>query len=280
MTQTDPADLKQRLLEAALTHIPFEGMNDRALDAAARDLGLAPAHARVWFPQGGASLAAAIHRAGDARLRDWMQTAPQDRIRDRITDAVWQRLQFADPELVRAASAVLALPQNAGLAARLIWETADAIWDGLGDTSRDVNWYSKRATLAGVYSATALYWLGDSSPGLADTREFLDRRIDEVMGFEKLKANLRRVPGMAALTSLATGWIRAPGAEGADAGQPAERPNAPAQPRANAQSQREADVTGKAATGSDDPAEPPAKANRDGAAHIGAGSSFHPSENA
>lgn len=204
-TQTDA------LIDAALIHVPFEGMNDRALLAGARDIGIAPDVARVLVPGGGAGLAAAYHRRGDGALRAWLAaTPPQGRMRDRIAAAVRKRLELSDPELVRAGAAVLALPLNAGLATRLLGETADIIWQGLGDTSDDVAWWTKRATLAGVYWATALYWLGDQSAGKADSWAFLDRRIDEVMGFEKLKARLARVPGVPTATRLATGWIRAP----------------------------------------------------------------------
>ena len=204
-------DDRDRLLEAALTHVPFEGMNDRALMAGARDLGMSPDLARVHFPQGGASLAAAYHRQGDAALARALAAGPRTgRIRDRIAEAIWQRLALADPELVRAGATVMALPQNAALGARLIWETADTIWTGLGDSSEDVNWWTKRATLAPVFSASVLYWLGDSSPDHADTRAFIDRRIGDVMRIERLKASLRDLPGAAPLTKLATGWIRKP----------------------------------------------------------------------
>ena len=99
-----------------------------------------------------------------------------------------------------------------GLGARLVWETVDAIWDGLGDRSQDVNWYSKRTTLSAVYGATVLYWLGDDSPDAGDTRAFLDRRIEGVMRFETAKARISKVPGVSVLTQAATGWIRRPGA--------------------------------------------------------------------
>ncbi|MDM7459598.1 MAG: COQ9 family protein, partial [Paracoccus sp. (in: a-proteobacteria)] len=135
---------------------------------------------------------------------------PQGRFRDRVTEAVWRRMTEADPELVRAGASVLALPQNAGLATTLVWESADVIWTALGDSSTDVNWYSKRATLAGVISATVLYWLGDNSEGQADSRAFLERRIENVMRIEKAKASLKKLPGAEALARAAFGWIRAP----------------------------------------------------------------------
>lgn len=207
MTRTD----RDALLDASLTHVPFEGMNDRALMAGARDLGMSRDLARVHFPQGGAGLAAAYHRRADTLLRDSLiQTPPGGRFRDRVAEALWRRLQLVDPELVRAGAATLALPTNAALAARLVWETADAIWAGLGDTSEDVNWYSKRATLSAVISTTVLFWLGDDSPDHADTRAFIGRRIDGVMRFEQAKSALRKLPGAEMLGKAALGWVRAP----------------------------------------------------------------------
>ncbi len=76
--------------------------------------------------------------------------------------------------------------------------TADAIWHALGDTSDDINWYSKRATLAAVYSAVVLYWLGDESEGHGSSWEFLDRRVEDVMRFEKFKARVREMPVLGA----------------------------------------------------------------------------------
>lgn len=204
-------DTTDRLLDAALEHVPFEGMNDRALVAGARDIGISPDVARAMFPQGGAGLAAAYHRRGNAGLRASLRSDPPGgRFRDRVAEALWRRIDASDAELVRAGAAVMALPQNAGLGARLVWETADTVWTGLGDPSDDVNWWTKRATLSSVWGAVVLYWLGDYSEGRADTRAFIDRRIDDVMRFEKFKATARRVPGVARLSDLATGWITKP----------------------------------------------------------------------
>ncbi|MBV0891353.1 COQ9 family protein [Paracoccus sp. Z118] len=208
-------DSLHRLLDAALIHVPFDGMNDRALAAGARDIGMAHELARTLFPQGGASLAAAYHRRGDAELRRWIAARPaQGRFRDRVAEAIWHRLEIADPELVRAGASVMALPQNAARGARLMWDTADTIWDALGDSSADVSWWTKRASLSSVWGAAVLYWLGDYSEGRGDTRAFIDRRIDDVMRFEKLKGAARKLPGVGLAADLATGWIRKPAADG------------------------------------------------------------------
>lgn len=183
-----------QIVAAALAHVPFDGWSDATLAAALRDTGHAPVIGAALFPRGGVDLAAAYHRAGDHALRAAMaaQGAANIRYRDRVAGAIRLRLHVADKEAVRKGSALFALPRHAPEGAGLIWGTADTIWDALGDTSRDVNWYTKRATLAAVYSSVVLYWLGDTSAGDADTTAFIDRRIDNVMQFEKFKADMRQ----------------------------------------------------------------------------------------
>lgn len=187
---------KDRVLAAALAHVPFDGWSEATLTAAIADLGVAPGLARALFPRGGVDLAAAWHRQGDRAMAEAL--AGQDltalRFRDRVALAVMLRLQAADRECVRRGSALFALPQHAAEGAGLIWGTADAIWTALGDTSRDLNWYTKRATLSAVFGSTVLYWLGDTSEADADTRAFLDRRIETVMQIEKAKAGFRANP--------------------------------------------------------------------------------------
>jgi ubiquinone biosynthesis protein COQ9 len=61
------------------------------------------------------------------------------------------------------------------------------MWRAAGDRSSDFSYYTKRATLAGVYGATFAYWLSDSSEGHQATWTFLGHRIDNVMQFERLK---------------------------------------------------------------------------------------------
>lgn len=195
--ESTPEATKARVLQAATAHVPFDGWSDVTLRAAAGDSGVSPDLARALFPRGGIDLAVAFHQQGDQQMRDRLAALDLSalRFRDRIALAVRTRLELIeDPELVRRGSTLFALPQHAAEGARLIWSTADAIWTVLGDEARDVNWYTKRATLSAVYAAVVLYWLGDTSPGHQDSWAFLDRRIDDVMQIEKAKAKLRDNP--------------------------------------------------------------------------------------
>lgn len=208
MTST-PKDPKLRLLDAALMHVPFDGWSETTFKAAIADSGVEPTVARAVCPRGAVDLAVAYHRQGDAAMVDALKSENlQDlRFRDRIARAVRLRLEVVtDKELVRRGTTLFALPQYAPDGAKLIWDTCDIIWDTLGDTSDDVNWYTKRATLSGVYSSTVLYWLGDDSEDHARTWEFLDRRIDNVMQIEKLKAQVNNSPTLSKLMA-GPNWV-------------------------------------------------------------------------
>ncbi|MEL6585076.1 MAG: COQ9 family protein [Pseudomonadota bacterium] len=192
------SDVKTRLLDAALPHVPFDGWSEGTFRLAVTDASLTPAQARAICPRGAVDLALAFHDRGDTQMIARLKAANLEdmRFRDRVAFAVRTRLEIAeeDKEAVRRGVTLFALPIHAADGAKAIWGTADAIWDTLGDTSSDVNWYTKRAILSGVYSSTTLFWLGDESEDHADTWGFLDRRIANVMQFEKVKSRAKDSP--------------------------------------------------------------------------------------
>ena len=188
---------KDRVLDAVLPHVAFDGWSEVSFRAGIAESGVAVGLARALFPRGGVDLALAWHRRGDGLMRAAL--AARDlgalRYRERVTLAVRTRLEvISDAEAVRRGSALFALPQHAGDGAKAVWGTADAIWMALGDTSTDINWYTKRATLSAVYASTVLYWLGDDTEDHTPTWEFLDRRIENVMAVEKVKSRLKNNP--------------------------------------------------------------------------------------
>ncbi|MSU88555.1 COQ9 family protein [Rhodobacteraceae bacterium 2CG4] len=222
-TADSVAQVRQAVLSAALPNVAFDGWTDRTLADAVRHAGVDPGLARLAFPRGGVDLALAFHHANDEALAARLETEDlaEMRFSERIAHAIALRLEIAaaEREAVRRAAALFALPIHAADGARAVWHTADTIWTALGDRSDDVNWYTKRMTLSAVYSSCVLYWLGDDSPGHADTRGFIDRRIADVMQVEKVKAAMRDNPlGRAFMAGPGRllGGIRAPGAGGAD----------------------------------------------------------------
>jgi ubiquinone biosynthesis protein COQ9 len=191
-------DLDQRraLTAAALAHVPFDGWSMQALNAGAGDLGLADGAAARLFPDGPSEVLSQALDEADQAMLDALKGRDLGtlKIRDRIALAVRLRIEADLPhrEAAARAAAYLALPSNHALAARRLYATVDAMWRGIGDTSVDFNFYTKRALLAGVVSSTVLYWLQDQSDGFEETWSFLDRRIGNVMKIQQARGLFER----------------------------------------------------------------------------------------
>lgn len=204
-----PDELRPAILDAVLAHVPFDGWSEVAIRRAAQDLGIERGIIDLAYPGGALDLIAAFSDRADAAITRNLaaHNLAALKVRERITLAVRTRIEANSQYRDAAQRAVtfLALPQNTSAAAKMVWRSADAIWRAVGDRSVDYNFYSKRAVLGAVFSATVFYWLNDESDGSADTWAFLDRRIEDVMSFEKAKAKTLK------LGETAAGFVRSLG---------------------------------------------------------------------
>jgi ubiquinone biosynthesis protein COQ9 len=187
--------LRRRLALPVGENAVFDGWSAVAVDAAADALGVDKAQARLAMPKTQAGKIDTYIQGVDRALEEHFtpERLAGLKIRAKIRALVWQRLEIMAParEAVRRGVAILALPQNLPLGARIGWRSADVMWRIAGDTSTDYNHYTKRLLLGGVYASTLLVWLDDQGEGWAATGAFLDRRIDDVMKIEKWKAEWR-----------------------------------------------------------------------------------------
>ncbi len=189
--------VKADILQVALADIAFEGFTDAVVNKAAQSAGIEPTELALAFPRGGIDLAIYFVRHGVDQMQAKLASLDIEsmKIRERIKIAVQIRLEVdADhKEIARRAFNMLALPGNTKDAGACLAHTVDVMWRSTGDKSTDFNFYTKRATLAAVYSSTRLFWLNDDSTDAQDSWAFLDRRIDNVMQIEKGKAKFREL---------------------------------------------------------------------------------------
>ena len=213
---TDPTLDEIRIALAPLLggHAAFDGWNETAVRSAASDLGVDGDIALLAITGKPMNLISAWVGSVDAEMG--RRLPPEKlgamKIRARITALVATRLEImaADREALRRALAIMAMPGNALRAAKMGWHSADGMWRLAGDTATDFNHYTKRVTLSAVYASTLSVFINDDSDDFADTRAFLDRRIDNVMQFEKIKAQAKaRETYMPSLTQL-VGRLRYP----------------------------------------------------------------------
>ncbi|MBY0407427.1 MAG: COQ9 family protein [Rickettsiales bacterium] len=192
----DKLKAAQDIIHAALPLVPFEGWNQQSLGKAAQNAGYRKTDAIRVFPGGAIEAVDFYMQMTDAAMVESLAGYHLDtmKIRERITLAVQLKMEAMEPhrEAVRKALALQAMPFYCTHAIKSLYATVDAMWYAIGDTSTDFNFYTKRLTLAGVFSATLLFWLDDQSPGHVLTQEFLARRIEGVMQFEKLKAKVKQ----------------------------------------------------------------------------------------
>ena len=194
------AELRIALAPAVAEAAVFDGWTPLAVTNAADVEGVDPEVAKFAFKASSGSSAMVLIGAWIAAIdREMEQALPADtlatlKIRERIRRLVQFRLDAlaGQQEALRRALAIMAMPQNVAQALRLGWSSADAMWRLAGDTATDYNHYTKRMTLGALYASTLAVFAHDESEGFAESKAFLERRIDNVMQFEKLKSQLLR----------------------------------------------------------------------------------------
>ena len=193
--------LKEKLLTNALEIIPFDGWSKASFEAAIEKTNIDLETGYRIFPKGESDLANYFHEFGDNKMLENLTKTDLSGLRysEKIAEAVWIRVSaFEDYQVhqivLKKALATFLLPVNLLPGTKLVWDTADKIWNFMGDTSDDYNWYTKRMILSGIISSTFLFFIGDKSEGFVDTREFINRRISDVMEFEKAKSQAKSNP--------------------------------------------------------------------------------------
>ena len=183
------------IVNAALMHVPFDGWSNTALASGAADAGFEQHMVSALFPRGAIDAIALHSRLADAEMVSAFNALPEtpQKIHLAIRALILLRLEYAqqNKDAVRRALTMLALPAHAKLSAKLLYETVDAMWRAVGQTDTGFSFYSRRATLAAVYSATLLAWLADNSGDMGQTVAFLDRRLANGASIPKATAHLR-----------------------------------------------------------------------------------------
>lgn len=189
-------ETRDSLILAVLPEVPFAGWSMAAIARAAEGLGQDRSMAERAFPGGVTDAVLHFVDLADRRLAEDAEKDGLEglRLTGRIRWLIRRRLESWSEhrEAIRRASVILSMPQNAARTARATWATADLMWHLAGDQSVDFSYYTKRATLSGVYSATLLCWMSDESEGAAETWAFLDRRLADLAKLPRVIAGARK----------------------------------------------------------------------------------------
>ncbi|KAM3870381.1 ubiquinone biosynthesis protein COQ9, mitochondrial [Diretmus argenteus] len=183
--------LQTRILAAALEFVPLHGWSAEAIAAGAETLGLSSASTGM-FQNGAGDLVLHFITQCNSQLTEILaeqhnqvqlgQAEPK-KTAEFLRDAVETRLRMNIPYIDTwpQAMSILLLPHNIPDSLKHLSSLVDDMWYYAGDRSTDMNWYTKRAALTGIYNTTELVMLQDSSPDFQDTWNFLDNRIQDVV---------------------------------------------------------------------------------------------------
>jgi ubiquinone biosynthesis protein COQ9 len=192
-------DVKANVLVAALPDIAFDGWIDAVLRKACEKVDVDVKEMKLLYPRGALDLLEDYSKSIDEKMKGSLRAAdlPSMKIREKITFAILTRIEALQEnrEASLRAANLLALPTHSIMTARLLSQTVDLAWRGIGDTSTDFNFYTKRGTLSLVYTSTLFAWMSDETEDLSETKAFLDRRIENVMQFERAKADVKKRTG-------------------------------------------------------------------------------------
>ena len=197
MSKSDEiAEIKDTIVEALMANAVFDGLDWNAVESAAEQSGYDKPMARAVFVNGLESALGHFADMVDRKMLAALGSVDIEdmRIRDRVTLAVQKRLEILSPykEAVKQATLYWSMPPRSIAASKLVWRTADCIWNWAGDTSKDYNYYTKRGLLSGVLTSTMMAWIGEDGDDLDNSFAFLDRRIENVMQLGQIIGRIKR----------------------------------------------------------------------------------------
>ena len=185
---------KEIFLYSLLDKVSKNGWSDDILSLCSGDSVLSSDEVRVFFPHGRIDLLKFWFSLSDSlMLKDLKDIEIESlKIRERIKIIIKKRLQrwVLYRSAIKKTIPLLLQPSYNQYIIFSLGVTLDLMWRVAGDKSVDFNYYTKRGLLFGVYSSTLIFWLDDSSEDFIETWNFLDRRIEEVLGIPKFKKKI------------------------------------------------------------------------------------------
>jgi ubiquinone biosynthesis protein COQ9 len=187
-------EIQKIIIERMLFIVPFDGWSEHALKQAAKETSVSDADRKKAFPNGIADCVALFLAEENKKLE--VQFPPGSlnsfRMPERIEKLILFRLEnwAKQQELIRRTISYNSLPWNSLRTMKTLYSTVDLMWRLAGDSSTDFSFYTRRMTLAGVYSSTVLFWLNDTSENHQETALFLKRRLKNVADFGKFKKKM------------------------------------------------------------------------------------------
>ena len=204
----DNNQLRIDLIRAMLTHVPFDGWTWEAMEQGAVDINFekkktSSLRIKIFkdlFKNGPIDFIDVFSEIIDLEVKEnynLIEFKPE-RVPEKIKKIIMIRLNLCQryKEAVRSSISLTAIPVNARASLKILYRTCNSIWRIAGDKSTDFSFYTRRISLAAVYTSTLLFWLNDNSNNNIETEFFLDRRLKDIgriSSFKKPIYDLKKI---------------------------------------------------------------------------------------
>jgi ubiquinone biosynthesis protein COQ9 len=195
----DNYQLRKDLIRAMLTHVPFDGWTWEAMEQGAVNINFErkkTSSLRIkmfkdLFKNGPIDFIDIFSEIIDLEVKEnynLIELKPE-RVPEKIKKIIMIRLNLCQryKEAVRSSISLTAMPVNARASLKILYRTCNSIWRIAGDKSTDFSFYTRRISLAAVYTSTLLFWLNDNSNNNIETEFFLERRLKDISKISSLK---------------------------------------------------------------------------------------------
>ena len=198
----DDCQLRMDLIRAMLTHVPFDGWTWEAMEQGAVDINFEKTKTPSFrikifkdlFKNGPIDFIDIFSEVIDLEVKekyDLIELKPE-RVPEKIKKIIMLRLNLCQKhkESIRSSVSITAIPVNARASLKILYRTCNSIWRIAGDKSTDFSFYTRRISLAAIYTSTLLFWLNDNSNNNVETEFFLERRLKDISKISNLKKPL------------------------------------------------------------------------------------------
>ena len=198
----DNNQIRIDLIKAMLTHVPFDGWTWEAMEQGAIDIGFekkktSSERIKIFkdlFKNGSIDFINIFSGIIDLEVKENYNSIEEkpERVPEKIKKIIMIRLNLCQKykEAVRSSISLSAIPVNTKISLNILYRTCNSIWRIAGDKSTDFSFYTRRISLAAVYTSTLLFWLNDKSNNNIETEFFLDRRLKDISKISSLKRPL------------------------------------------------------------------------------------------
>jgi len=189
--------LRDRIVVAALPLVEERGWSWKMIMDAADACGIQDGLETSIFPNGLVDVVAHFGDYTDRMMMKKLEKIPSSSLRskDKVRVALLTRYSVLENHkpAIKAAAVFWSMPAHVIQGQRILWRTADRIWNWAGDTATDYNRQTKRAMLASIIMGTSMVWITDDSEDNIVTQAFLDRRLENVMEFGRAIGTMKKV---------------------------------------------------------------------------------------